>query len=183
MQSPNKKPPGARQKIWNSEEYTTLHVLLPNEMHARLKHHAHRIGATLNTLSREGIAIRLQQLDEAEAVQLANQTKRFSLLDERQKLIEKRDPKLLRSKTTVPIPEKFEKSFTRYAEFLEAATGQDDRARRANEILDDIRTRVSTPEEELRVHEALQEFLTARKNTKVAAAEPTARLVGTMLDK
>lgn len=146
-----------------------MHFRATREIHDRLAHHSKRLGARMADILRDGLLIRLQQLDDEEAKVLATQDKRLDLRKARGAQMKR---------TTVPIPARLEKRFVGYAEALEACETTQERHECSKEILEDIKTRCSSLEEERRVHEALKEFLTSRKAIKDAS--PTNQLTATM---
>jgi len=146
-----------------------MHFRATRDVHDRLAHHAKRIGARMADILRDGLLIRLQQLDDEEARILATQEKRLDLRKNRAAQLKR---------TTIPIPARIERRFVNYVEALEGCETTADREARSKEILEDIRARCSSPEEERRVHEALKEFLTARKAAKDSS--PTNQLAAAM---
>lgn len=146
-----------------------MSIRVTRDVHDRLGHHSKRLGARLSDIVRDGVLMRLQQLDDEEARLLETQDKRLELRKARSAQLKR---------TTVPISARIEKRFVGYAEALEACETIQARTECSKEILEDIKSRCSSPEEERRVHEALKEFLTSRKAAKDTS--PTNQLTAAM---
>lgn len=144
------------------------HVRLAENIHSRVVHHAARLGVSIIDIIREGVSLRVRELDGEEALVLANREKRIDLRNLRDK-----------GRTTMPIPPRIEKRFDGYAEALEECETEKEREECSKNILSDIHTRCTSSEEERRVHEALKEFLTSRKTAKESVS-PEKQLVSTM---
>jgi len=138
------------------------------DLHSRAKHHAERLGLALADLLREGLLMRVRELDAEEAAVLASREKRLDLQGLREK-----------GRTSMPIPPRIEKRFDGYAEALEECETEKEREECSKNILSDIHTRCTSSEEERRVHEALRDFLTSRKTAKESVS-PEKQLASTM---
>jgi hypothetical protein len=134
-----------------------MHFRATRDVHDRLMHHSKRLGLPMANILRDGLLLRLQQLDDEEAKILATQAQRLDLRKARSAQMKR---------TTVPIPARIEKRFVGYAEALESCTTMQERDECSKEILEDIKARCSSLDEERRVCEAFKEFLTARKAAK-----------------
>lgn len=154
------------------------------EMRERLGHHALRLGADMTDLVREGVSFHLKTLDADEMEMLEAKRARQRATMPTTVLHSSRKPSGLKGKkqkaplfpirpvstaTDKPptvVPEKFKKSFSMWASYLEEAEGRAERAVRANEITKDMRDR-STSEAEIDfVHAEFCDFVKAREGAK-----------------
>lgn len=154
------------------------------EIRQRLGHHAVRLGVDMNDLVREGTTAHLKFLDadEMEALEakrarqratmpttvLHSSGKPSGLKGKKQKapLFPIRPVSTATDKPPTVVPEKFKKSFSMWASYLEEAEGRAERAVRANEITKDMRDR-STSEAEIDfVHAEFCDFVKAREGAK-----------------
>lgn len=146
------------------------------ELRSRLAHHAKRLGLDMNDIVRDGMIARLEFLDEREM--LADEAKRArerrgafvpTVVEHKwgtPKGLGTKKP-LFPSATLTPLPpEKIERSFRRYAEYLETATDKIDRELRTQTVLDDIKERTSSEEEYNASYDALLAFLKAREEAR-----------------
>jgi predicted DNA-binding protein len=133
----------------------------------RVEHHASRLGVDMSDIVREGTLTHLDNLDQKEMI-----------VEEARRLRERRDRP--RSSTRTPqglgirkdsavklFPEKIKNSFRRFAEYLEQAPNEVERAARAQTITAEIEERLDGNRTETDAAvKALTEFLRAREEAK-----------------
>lgn len=127
----------------------TFGLSMSEEMKRRLHHHGKRLGKSLSDLVRDACAFYLEELDEAE-LRGATVRRRVQVLESR-------------------MQRKFDRSFRRFAEYVEGATDAVDRAERMATVREDVESRASTPEEASQVLEAFNQFLSGRTEATTGA--------------
>lgn len=114
-----------------------------DDVRARLRHHAVRLGTDMNDIVRESVVTYLEILDDRE--RRARELKRNR---ERSRIMPSGPVPagLGLSKpnkvSLASVPKKIERSFRRFAEYLEAATDEKDRVHRSQTIVNEIKERV-----------------------------------------
>lgn len=154
------------------------------EQRARVEHHSIRLGRNRVIILRDAIDAHLKTLDADEMEMLEAKRARQRATMPTTVLHSSGKPSGLKGKkqnaplfpikpvskpTDKPptvVPEKFKKSFSVWASYLEEAEGRAERAMRANEIAKDMRDR-STSEAEIDfVHTEFCDFVKARETAK-----------------
>lgn len=146
------------------------HVRLNLEMRDRLFHHSRRVGRAMTDLILEGTIAHIERLDEKELV--AFQVKKARAqpgdvsLEKRPKAkglgLRKREAFKPIENQPVRIPEKIERSFRRWAEFIEDAAGTADREIRAQTVVSDIRQRTTSEADANAAYTEFKKFLRTR---------------------
>jgi len=147
------------------KDLVLVQIRVSREQRKRLERHARRLGLDMVDIVRDGMLERLDRLEEKEL-----------FADEAKRLKEQpRKPRGLgvqRHRAGAPAlraaasPDKVERSFGMFTEFLDTAVDDADKDKRAQTIVEEIRARTSSGKEADATCDALRRFMKARLDAR-----------------
>lgn len=175
----------------NKNTFVQILLKVTPEMNTRIRYHSKVLARGMNDIIREATGLYLDTLDEKELARIENKRRRQSKgayvpqpvehkwgkppglgkktgLASRNNTPPMSTPSFTTAVPTEPIavPKKIERSFRRFAEYLEAAEDKVDAATRAKTISEDIQERTTSSAEADACVQAFKEFMEARRDSQ-----------------
>lgn len=154
-------------------------VRFGGDIRARLEHHATRLNVDMTDIIRDATRLYLEELDRKEliAIEAKQRSERRGRLPAVPRDFDHpwgTAPGLgFRAKVPeTKVPEKIERSFRRFAEYIEASQDKIERDMRAQTVIDEIKSRVDKPEEVDAACVAFSELLRERAKSVGKAGAP-----------
>jgi hypothetical protein len=163
----------------SAKKIADTRVRFGGEIRERLEHHARRLHLDMTNIIREATFRYLKELDREEliAIEAKQRSERRGRLPAVPRDFDHpwgAAPGLgFRAKVPeTKVPEKIERSFRRFAEYIEASRDKIERDMRAQTVIDEIKSRVDKPEEVDAACVAFSELLRERAKSVGKAGAP-----------